>query len=257
MKEMSKSKKLMAFLILAGSVAITSCNEQEEINPSQHIEDEGINLDSKETEAQIISQTGCIGNNDVTLNGTAQLSEAQLRAEYCPLGRLTYVMCDGGPNLSFEGFSNGFIRPLTGGWSIGTISLSEYNDSWSSMTITPEASNPGTSPTGICSSVSGAFITPPTNVVGLDGSIFVPGPGGGNSGFGQGYWNVVIPSFRPNIFRAVVVWRGSSSTDPAGATEAYAIRVDALNAIPGPDNNMDGQPDFFTSQVIFDYRKAL
>ena len=254
MKEMIKLSELMAWLILSGSLAIISCNEQEEMNPSQSVEDGGIDLDmaSKETEVPIVSRTACTGSNNVTLNGTVRLSEAELKIEYCPPGRLTYLICNEGPNLSFEGYYNGFIRSLTGGWFLGTIPLSEYNDSWLSMTITPEAGNPGTSPTGICINEGGTFATPPTNVVGFDGSI-VPG----SDNFGFGYWDVAIPSFRPNVSRAVVIWRGSSPINPLAALEAYAIRVDALNEIAGPDSNGDGWPDFFTSQVIFGYRKTL
>ena len=255
MKEMNKFNKLMALLFLMGFMAITSCEEQEEINPSPSVEDGSFDLEGIRESSGTLS---CTGNNDVTLNGTVQLS-GPAAGQYCSAGRLTYQLCGTAPNLGFEGQFNSFIRPLTGGWSIGTIPLSQYNNSWSTMTITTEASNPGTSPSGLCGPVgsSAAFATPPTNVVGLDGSIFVPGPGGGTSNYGQGYYNYALDPNTPNVIRAVVVWKGSTETNPAGATEAYAIHVDALNSIPGPDNDNDGHPDYFTSQVIFDYRKAL
>ena len=255
MKEINKFNKLMALLFLMGFIAITSCEQQEDINPAPSVEDGNFDLEGIGESTGTLS---CSGNNNVTLNGTTPLA-GPAAGQYCPAGRLTYQLCGTAPNLSFEGQFNSFIRPLTGGWFIGTIPLSEYNNSWSNMTITTEASNPGTAPSGFCGPVGSgaAFPAPPTNVVGLDGSIFVPGPGGGTSNYGQGYYNYALGPNIPNIIRAVVVWRGSSATDPAGATEAYAIQVDALNSIDGPDNDMDGRPDFFTSQVIFDYRKAL
>ena len=255
MKEINIFNKLMALLFLIGFMAITSCEEREEINPSPSIEDGSFDL---EVIGESTGTLSCTGNNNVTLNGTIPLA-GPAAGQYCPAGRLTYQLCGTAPTLGFEGQFNSFIRPLTGGWFIGTIPLSQYNNSWSTMTFTTEASNPGTSPSGICGPQSGssAFATPPTNVVGLDGSIFVPGPGGGTNDFGVGYYNYALDPNTPNVIRAVVVWRGSSNTNPAGATEAYAIRVDALNSIDGPDSNGDGQPDFFTSQVIFDYRKAL
>ena len=247
MKEMNKFNKMMALLFLIGFMAITSCEEQEEIKPSPSVEAGSFDLEAGQ---QVMSGLSCTGNNNVTLNGTVQLS-GPAAGEYCPAGRLTYTLCNTAPNLSFEGQFNSFIRPLTGGWFIGTIPTSQYNNSWSTMTITAEASNPGTAPNESCT----GFYASPNHVVGLNGSISVPG--GGTSNFGVGYYDYALNPNVPNIIRSVVVWRGSSATNPAGATEAYAIRVDALNSIPGPDNNNDGEPDYFTSQVIFDYRKAL
>lgn len=235
MKEISKFNKLMVLLFLVGIMAITSCEQQEEITPSPNVEDGSLNLEGIGQSSRIFS----CGSDNVTLNGTVQLSGGDL-GQYCPAGRLSFAFCGGGPNMGFEGQFNSFIRPLTNGWFIGTIPLSEYNNSWSSMNITPEAGNPGVEPNDTCSYA----VTTPGNVVGFDGNI-------AGDAFGVGYYDYSLGNNIPNVTRAIVVWKGGSPINPAGATDGYAIRVDALNAI-GP---RPGGP--FTSQVIFDYREAL
>ena len=237
MKEISKFNKLMVLLFLAGIMAITSCEQPEEINPSPNVEDGSLNLEGIGQSSGIFS----CGSDNVTLNGTIQLSGPAL-GQYCPAGRLSFTFCGGGPNMAFEGQFNSFIRPLTGGWFIGTIPLSQYNNSWSSMNITPKAGNVGAEPSENC---SGYNPNPtPGNVVGFDGTL-------GSDNFGLGYYDYSLGNNIPNVTKAIVVWKGGTPTDPAGATDGYAIRVDALNAI-GP---RPGGP--FTSQVIFDYREAL
>ena len=223
--------KVMAFLFLIGFVAMISCQEQE-VAPSPTLVDGG---------DEIGRAASCTGGTDVTLNGTVQLSGAALGA-YCPAGRLTYTLCGTEPELYFEGQFNSFIRPKTSGWFIGTIPLSQYNNSWSSMTITTKAGNEGTDPNENCT----GFTATTDNVVGLQGGF------GGTLDYGLGYYQYVIG--QPTPTKAVVVWKGLANR-PDLATERYAIRVDALNSIPGPDVNPPPGPDYFTSQVIFDYRK--
>ena len=246
---MNKSNKLMALLILTGSLATTSCNEQEEMTPSHIVENEGLDLEGNGTPQ---GTNSCTGNDNVTLNGTAQVTEAEI-LDYCVYGEIIYTLCSTGPTgpqLRFEGPFNSFIRPLTNWWAIGIIPLNQYNSSWSNIlpTIQAEDNNPGILPNEQCTD----FFASPQGVVGVNRSFFSPLV----ENYGLGYYNFDFPALRTNIEDAIVVWEGDAD-DPQSASEAFVIRVEGLILIPGPDNNMDGQPDFFTSQVIFDYRKAL
>ena len=254
MKEINKFNKLMAFLALIGFMAITSCDEQEEINPSSTIENAGLDVEGNGTPP---GPANCQGNNNVTLNGTS-IPAGPLLGQYCSFGEILYTLCSAGPagpELAFEGQFNSFIRPLTSGWSIGIIPLNQYNSAWSTIlpTIQAEASNPGQFPNEQCS----GFFASPEDVVGLNGSFTPPAPGAPAQNFGLGYYNYDLGPNQPNITDAIVVWKGGTSSNPQTASEAFVIRVDALNSIPGPDTNGDMRPDSFSSQVIFDYRKAL
>ena len=252
MKEINKFNKLMAFLILIGFMAVTSCDEQEEINPSPNVESGSLDLEGNGTPPGLAN---CQGNNNVTLNGdTVQTGPAA--GQYCSFGDILYTLCStgpAGPELSFEGQFNSFIRPLTSGWFIGIIPLNQYNNTWANMTIQAEAGNIGDLPDEQCN----GFFASPEGVVGLNGSFTPPFPPGAPSqNFGLGYYNYDLGPNEPNITDAIVVWRGGTSTDPSNATEAFAIRVNALNSIP-IFTDPDPVPDAFSSQVIFDYRKAL
>lgn len=246
MKEINKFNKLMAFLILIGFMAITSCDEQEEINPSPTVENGSLDLEGNGTPP---GPANCQGNNNVTLNGTVSVSGQQL-GQYCSFGEILYTLCStgpAGPQLRFEGQFNSFIRPLTSGWSVGIIPLNQYNNTWSGIlpTIQAEDSDPGQFPNEQCT----GFFASPAGVVGLNGSFAPPVPGAPSQNFGLGYYNYDLGPNTPNIEDAIVVWDGDAD-DPQSASEAYVIRVDALDAVP------QGM-GVFRSRVIFDYRKVL
>ena len=228
MKKAINMHKVMALLFLIGFVAMVSCQEQE-VAPSSTFVDGG---------DEIGRAASCTGGTDVTLNGTVDLTGADLGA-YCPAGRLTYTLCNDAPQLAFEGQFNSFIRPLTGDWNIGTIPLTQYNNTWATMTITRKNTDVGTAPNDSCS----GFIATPQNVVGFNGTL-------SGVDYGLGYYTYDLTTNQPVVETAIVVWKGSANA-PQFATERYAIRVDALNAIPQNPPN----PTIFRSQVIFDYRK--
>ena len=228
------------------------------MNPSHIVENGSLELEGNGTPP---GPANCHGNNNVTLNGTAAVSVAE-QLNYCPYREITYTLCSigpAGPELRFEGQFNSFIRPRTSEWSIGIFPLNLYNNAWNNIlpTITTEASNPGNLPTGFCGPTAGSppFGMPPEDVVGLNGSFIFPVSPAQN--YGLGYYNFDFQIKRPNITDAIVVWEGGTKTNPSFATQAFVIRVEILDLIPGPDNNNDGQPDSFTSRVVFDYRRAL
>ena len=241
--------KVMALLFIMGFVALFSCESQEEIAPSPAVASEG-DFDALSNDAGrlSVSSSSCTGGTDVTLNGTIDLSGTQL-IEYCTAGRLTYTLCGSAPELAFEGQFNSFIRPLTGGWAIGTIPLSQYNNNWATMSFTPKFGNLGPDPNENC----GSFTATPANVVGLDGAFTPPGSPFPVANFGEGYYEYNPVTNVPDPTKAIVIWRGPGSVpnNPAAAAEGYVIRVDQLNAIP-----QNFPPSIFRSQVVFDYRKA-
>ena len=245
MKEINKFNKLMALLVLIGFMAITSCDEQEEINPSPTVENGSLDIEGNGTPP---GPANCQGNNNVVLNGPTVVS-GQQGGEYCPFGDILYTLCSTGPTgpeLSFEGQFNSFIRPLTSGWSIGIIPLNQYDSTWANLTIEAEANDPGDFPNEQCPN----FDALPGGVVGLDGSFTPPSPGAPVQNWGLGYYNYELMPNQPNITDAIVVWKGGTSLDPTNATEAFVIRVDALEAIPQGMGN-------FRSRVTFDYRRVL
>jgi hypothetical protein len=235
---MIKTSKIIAFAFLTGLLGLTSC-QQDAISPSSSYISPEQNIDAQKADG-ITPLAACSGATGVTVSGTIMVPAGPALGQYCPWGRLTYALCSGaGPTLSLEGQFNSFIRPITSGWFIGTIPLAEYNNTWSTMTITPKAGNTGTDPNVTCST-SGGFSATPNNVVGMDGSF-------GGFNFGLGYYDYSTGS--PIVTQAIVVWTGGSATNPAGATEAYAIEVTGLNPVSGGS--------FYTSQIVFDYRGAL
>ena len=231
MTNLVNTNKAMLLVLMLGFIVITSCENEEEIAP----------LASDE-----IGQAASTCSGTVTLNGTVDLSGAQL-GDYCAPGRLTFrppsATCgQRRPRLRFEGQFNSFIRPANSNWFVGTIPLSEVDSSWSAMTITTKASDVGTEPNEVCN----GFTAVPQNVLGVDGEF----PAGSGDDFGLGYYSYVLGT--PTVDRAVVVWRGGSATNPAGATDGFVFAVTALNAVP-----QNFPPTVFRSQVIFNYRRAL
>ena len=222
----------MVLAMMLGLVTITSCENEESIAPATSSINE-------------IGEAASTCSGSETLNGTVTLS-GQAVGQYCPAERIFYEFpigtCSPTPELSFEGQFNSFIRPLTPGWFVGTIPLSQVDLPWSSMTFTAKDGNEGPEPDVMCSPT---FTATPDNVVGADGSI-------GADNFGLGYYSYNEITRQATPISAVVVWEGIAD-DPAGATTGYVIRVTDLDPVRLPGF----PPPGFRSKVEFTYRKAL
>ncbi len=255
MKKQFKMNRYTLILAMLGWLAFTSCEEETEPTPvSQETVSEDIDLTSVDitlTEDIIYNsnpagRTLCSGS--ATLTGVPVPNDPVALGDYCfqPRLGLWTISCGPAPLLAFEGQFNSFIRPVFfGGWFVGTVPTSQFNDHWSALTITPKASDVGNSPNDNC----GTFIATPDNVLGVEGEF----PAGSGDEYGEGYYTYVFG--QPTPQKSVVVWQGGSATNPAGATVGYVLRINALNAIPTPPGVFP--PQSFTPEIVLDFRRAL
>ncbi len=227
MKNFINLNTAMFLAMMLGLAIVTSCDNEESIAPAPSSINE-------------IGEAASTCSGSETLNGTVFLQGSAV-GQYCPAGRIFYEfptgICSPTPELSFEGQFNSFIRPLTSGWFVGTIPLSQVNLPWGSMTFTTKDGNEGPEPNENC----GGFVATTDNVVGANGTI-------GADDFGLGYYSYDDSLRKATPISAVVVWQGTAD-DPAGATNGYVIRVTNLDPLPPPPG--------FRSKVEFTYRKAL
>lgn len=187
------------------------------------------------TDARAVLATCTLTDTTVTSTGT--------NFNYYSAWTPKTVTLAGGTGLQvkFEGFSNSFIRPVTGGFYVGTIAFSDTCDAWSTLKskITVKNAHLGAAPdtTGY----------PKYNVAGIHGTF-------GGVVYGSGFYQYVTGV--PTVDSAVVIWKDFHSTSnsyissPSALTvapEAYIIRVRSFA--------VGGTAGAYTSAVAYGYKR--
>ncbi|PUZ23878.1 hypothetical protein GA0116948_10848 [Chitinophaga costaii] len=177
-----------------------------------------------------------------TLKDTVVNSTGTSFSYYTAWAPKTVTLAGGtGPVVQWEGYSNSFVRPVTGGFYIGTMAAADTCSAWSVVKnkITVKNANLGVAPdtTGYSK----------YNVVGVNGTF-------SGVNFGLGYYHYVTGV--PTVDSVIVIWKDSHSTSSSyvsvpsaltGTPEAYIINVRSFA--------VGGTSGAYTDAVSYAYKK--
>ncbi|MFD1602197.1 hypothetical protein ACFSJW_18155 [Flavobacterium artemisiae] len=210
-------KKIILSLVVLAAISLTSCSNDEQITDSQSAAQE--QQLTKKTAKSALALCDATSTS-VTVNRWQAPSSTY--TNWTPVSATI-----GSVSVQWEGIYGASLRPTTGNWYVGTVTLNQTcanYDSWSSsIVVKNDPANLGAAPTN------------KFNVLGYDGTI-------SGSNYGLGYYSYDISTHIMTPSKAIVIWKSDetglnseSVTDPALATEAYLVKVTSVT--PGSSSS--------------------